>query len=183
MVHRSLRYSAAFCHFMIFASSVIVTGVVSYFFSRYTFRGSHIVYQEVIAVLTIPTYLIAMVSPFFSSYEGYFLPVNFIFSYLWLTSFIFSATDWSGNLCRETPLGTSKCSLKRTVESFNFIAFFFLICNVIIEAFLMRACRKSHRQNNIVAKERRSTPGNRYSDATATQVTPDRNGATETAQL
>jgi hypothetical protein len=73
------------------------------------------------AVFTIPIYLIAMVSPVFSSYEGYFLPVNFIFSYLWLTSFIFSADDWSGQLCRRAPLEFSRCALKRTVEAFNFI--------------------------------------------------------------
>ncbi|OAQ65522.1 hypothetical protein VFPPC_16354 [Pochonia chlamydosporia 170] len=82
-------------------------------------RVSHSVPGSRGAVVTMPIYLIAMISPLFSSYEGYFLPVNFIFSYLWLTSFIFSATDWSGVLCREAPLG--KCSLKRTVESFNFI--------------------------------------------------------------
>lgn len=48
MAHGTLRGSAAFCHFMIFASSVIVTGIVSYFLNKYRFRGAHIVYQEVI---------------------------------------------------------------------------------------------------------------------------------------
>jgi ABC-type sulfate transport system permease component len=48
MAHGTLRGSVAFCHFMTFASAVIVTGVVSYFLSQYPFRGAHIVYQEVI---------------------------------------------------------------------------------------------------------------------------------------
>lgn len=63
-----------------------------------------------------------MIAPVFKSYEGYFFPVNFIFSYLWLTSFIFSAVDWSGQLCRQGPLGANRCSRKRAVEAFNFIA-------------------------------------------------------------
>lgn len=67
-------------------------------------------------------YLFAMFMPLAKTYGGFFLPVSFVFSYLWLTSFIFSATDWSGRLCREAALGVARCSLKRTVESFNFVA-------------------------------------------------------------
>ncbi|KAG8405969.1 hypothetical protein J3459_019435 [Metarhizium acridum] len=122
MAHGTLRGVAGFCHFMVFASAVIITGLVSWFLNEFSFRGSHIVYQEVIAVITMPIYLLATVAPIFSRYEGYFLPVNFIFSYLWITSFIFTAVDWTGHLCRQGPLGANRCSRKRAVEAFSFIA-------------------------------------------------------------
>lgn len=48
MAHTTLRVMASIYHFMVFASAVIVTGIISYLFSQYSFRGSHIVYQEVI---------------------------------------------------------------------------------------------------------------------------------------
>ncbi|KYK58931.1 hypothetical protein DCS_00058 [Drechmeria coniospora] len=163
----TFRALASFCHFMIFASAAIVMGIISYFLSQYPFRGSHVVYQEVISVITVAFYMVAMILPCFKSYEGYFLPLNFFFSYLWLTSFIFSVNDWSGNLCRrdiygEPGLDGERCSLKRTVESFNFFAFFFLICNIIIEAFLWRASRKvrhdEERQQHSSAKLTKERP-------------------------
>lgn len=127
---------------MVFASAAIVTGVLSYLLNRYRFRGSHIVYEEVIvrtspifppsmnlaancdtqAVITMVWYLIAMFLPLSSAYGGHFLPVSFIFSYLWLTSFILAVTDWRGNLCRSTSPGFGRCALKRTVEAFTFVA-------------------------------------------------------------
>jgi len=48
MAHGTLRALAAFCHFMVFASAVIVTGLVSAFLDRWAFRGYRVVYQEVI---------------------------------------------------------------------------------------------------------------------------------------
>lgn len=48
MIRAGLRISAMICYFMIFASAAIVTGVMSFFLNRYSFRGSHVVYQEVI---------------------------------------------------------------------------------------------------------------------------------------
>ena len=74
------------------------------------------------AVITLVIYIFAMFVPIMKTYRGYFAPVNFIFSYLWLASFIFSSQDWSGRLCSQTPLGTGRCAQKRTVEAFNFIA-------------------------------------------------------------
>ncbi|PNY23794.1 Uncharacterized protein TCAP_06264 [Tolypocladium capitatum] len=161
MAHGTLRLLAMICHFMIFASAVIVTGLLSYFLNRFPFRGAHLVYGEVVAVMTLVLYLFAMVLPLFSSYAGYFLPINFIFSYLWLTAFIFSAVDWSGRLCSLAPLGTNKCGLKRTVEAFNFIAFFFLLCNIFVEALLWRA----HRKEEVAVKPR---PSNGQTEDSAT---------------
>ncbi len=54
MAHGTLRALAAFCHFMVFASAVIVTGLVSAFLDRWAFRGYRVVYQEVIVRATVP---------------------------------------------------------------------------------------------------------------------------------
>ncbi|GJN78720.1 hypothetical protein PLIIFM63780_002229 [Purpureocillium lilacinum] len=124
MARGPLRALAAFCHFMVFASSVIVTGLVSAFLDKWAFRGYRVVYQEVIAVITMVMYLFAMFMPLSKIYRGYFVPVNWIFSYLWLTSFIFSSQDWTGRLCAQAPLGTGRCSQKRAVVAFNFIALY-----------------------------------------------------------
>lgn len=51
MAHGTLRAAACFCHFMVFASAVIVTGLVSWFLNDFRFRGSHIVYTEVIVCM------------------------------------------------------------------------------------------------------------------------------------
>ncbi|GJN74194.1 might be a transmembrane protein [Purpureocillium lilacinum] len=166
MAHGTLRALAAFCHFMVFASAVIVTGLVSAFLDRWAFRGYRVVYQEVIAVITLVIYMFAMFVPIMKTYRGYFAPVNFIFSYLWLASFIFSSQDWSGRLCSQTPLGTGRCAQKRTVEAFNFIAFFFLLINVIIEVVLFSESRDdSYITPPPVSKER---PGTGGTDASAT---------------
>ncbi|KND89632.1 hypothetical protein TOPH_05776 [Tolypocladium ophioglossoides CBS 100239] len=166
----TLRALAVFCHFMIFASAAIVTGVVSYFLNKYSFRGAHVVYQEVIAVITLPLYFCAMFMPLFRSYEGYFLPVNFIFSYLWLTSFVFSASDWGGRLCRRTTLGAGRCSLKRTVEAFDFFAFFFLVCNILVEGYLLRESRRRRREEQVVTKERPGSGVSGHTEASAAPV-------------
>ncbi|GJN69818.1 hypothetical protein PLICBS_003870 [Purpureocillium lilacinum] len=108
-----------------------------------------------------------MFMPVFKSYRGYFVPVNWIFSYLWITSFIFSTEGWSGRICAQTPLGTGRCSQKRTVEAFNFLAFWFLLCNVVVEGFLWHATRDdTYMTPSPVVKERPAT-GNTEGSAAA----------------
>lgn len=46
--HLAVRLWAFANDFMVFASSAIVTGVISYFLNEYSLRSAHIVYQEVI---------------------------------------------------------------------------------------------------------------------------------------
>ncbi|KAF4591793.1 might be a transmembrane protein [Ophiocordyceps camponoti-floridani] len=123
-------------HLAVFISSVIVTGLVSHFLQRYSHRGTHIVYTEVIAVITVALYMFGMILPLFDFYEGFLMPVNLAFSYLWLTSFIFAAQDWSGDRCVLAPPGRGECGKKHTIEAFTFLAFFFLLCNTIAEALL-----------------------------------------------
>jgi hypothetical protein len=126
-------------NFIILASSAIITGILSHFLHHYPYRDTHLVYQEVIAVLTLFFYLFAMITPAFKSYRGYLLPLDLILTYLWLTSLIFSSQDWAGGRCvTSPPWGTTSsvpgtvpgtfvntldphCRLKHAVQAFNII--------------------------------------------------------------
>ena len=48
MKHIPLRLWAFANDFLVFCSSAIVTGIISYFLHNYSYRGVHVVYQEVI---------------------------------------------------------------------------------------------------------------------------------------
>ncbi|OTA68060.1 hypothetical protein K449DRAFT_388834 [Hypoxylon sp. EC38] len=107
---------------LIWISAVIVMGIVSYFISlndRYV--SSHLIYEEVISVLTVAFFLISFI---LGTYPGYILLFNIIFSYLWLVSVVFTAADWSSEYAG---------ALSHTVEAFSFIAFFFLLFNVLYD--------------------------------------------------
>ncbi|KAK2606231.1 hypothetical protein QQS21_003402 [Conoideocrella luteorostrata] len=149
MFKPSLKILAVANHFIVWVSALIVTGIVSWFLKKansgydgYYGNRTHIIYQEVIAVITFAAWTLGMFLPLTKKYGGHLLPLNLIFSYLWLTSFIFSTQDWSGG--RRTAGGPvyGRCGLKKTVAAFNFFAFFFLMANVIVEAFLYRDLRR-----------------------------------------
>lgn len=64
-----------------------------------------------------------MFLPLLKSYKGYLMPLNLVFSYLWLTSFIFAVQDWGQNgRCRYVGPGRGHCGLKKTVAAFSFLA-------------------------------------------------------------
>ncbi|KAI1414417.1 hypothetical protein F5Y13DRAFT_158511 [Hypoxylon sp. FL1857] len=107
---------------LIWISAVIVMGIVSYFISlndRYV--SGHLIYEEVISVLTVAFFLLSFI---LGTYPGYILLFNIIFSYLWLVSVVFTAEDWSSDYAS---------ALDHTVEAFSFIAFFFLLFNVLYD--------------------------------------------------
>ncbi|RFU79578.1 hypothetical protein TARUN_2626 [Trichoderma arundinaceum] len=137
--HATLRYVAFLNHLMILSSATINTGLVSWFISKYDYRGVNIVYQEVIAVITLGFWLVGSALPLIGRYRGYLAPLNLVFSYLWLTSFIFSSQDWSSGKCGFGQPGEGHCSRKHAIDAFNFIGFFFLLANTIVEGILLRA--------------------------------------------
>ncbi|PHH87246.1 hypothetical protein CDD83_9129 [Cordyceps sp. RAO-2017] len=145
-----LRFLILGSHFMIFLSSLIVTALLSYFIHTNSFRGAHLIYQEVIATVTLAIYLFGMLLPLIDSYRGYLMPMNLILSYLWLTSFIFTAQDWGGGRCIFSPPNFGECRKKHAAEAFTFLAFFFLICNTVAEGYLLR----THGSNKGLTKER-----------------------------
>jgi hypothetical protein len=119
--HERVRPFMHFNNALIWISSVIVTGILSYFLHHYGHDlGTHVVYEEVIAVLTLAFWIpVALLSH--SGLRTYSLPTNLIFSYLWLTSFIFTAQDWSrGAAYYNTFFGSYH--LKHTAEAFSFLA-------------------------------------------------------------
>lgn len=69
-------------------------------------------------------YVIAVALPAVRTYKGYLAPLAWILSYLWLTAFIFSTQDYeyNGGCAANSPRFVNKCSLKRTLEAFAFIA-------------------------------------------------------------
>ena len=68
------------------------------------------------AVVTLFIFLVAVFLPVVKTYHGYMLPLTLVLSYLWLTSLIFAALDYSGGRCRPY-----HCRLKHTVEAFQII--------------------------------------------------------------
>ncbi|KAI1391686.1 uncharacterized protein F4822DRAFT_397454 [Hypoxylon trugodes] len=106
---------------LVWISSIIVMGITSYFISESSSVGNHIIYEEVISVLTVAFFLASFV---LGTYPGYTLIFNIIFSYLWLVVVVFTAEDWSSDYAG---------ALAHTVEAFSFIAFFFLLFNVVYD--------------------------------------------------
>jgi uncharacterized membrane protein HdeD (DUF308 family) len=104
---------------IIWVSAVIVMGIVSYLISLND-QSPHIIYEEVISVLTVVFFLVAF---FLGTYAGFILLFNLIFSYLWLVAVVFTVQDFTH----------SGSSLRVAIEAFSFIAFFFLLFNVLYD--------------------------------------------------
>ncbi|KAL2116198.1 hypothetical protein VTJ04DRAFT_10453 [Mycothermus thermophilus] len=129
---RAARALLSFSNFMVFASSAILVGIISYYI-RWGYRGVHWVYPLVIAVITLFIYLITLFLPILKSYRGYMLPLNFILTYLWVTALIFAAQRFAGGRCRFTAV---RCGLQHTILAFWIIGFVFLLHNVVVEALM-----------------------------------------------
>jgi hypothetical protein len=74
------------------------------------------------AALTLGFWLPSFILPFVTPAKSYYLPLNLIFSYLWLTSFIFAAQDYNESECAANAPPGGSCTLKLTNEAFIFIA-------------------------------------------------------------
>ncbi|KAK1760011.1 hypothetical protein QBC47DRAFT_291706 [Echria macrotheca] len=130
-------------NFSVLASSAIVTGIISWFLHRWPgYRNTHLIYQEVIAVLTLLIYLFALALPAFKGYRGYGLPLTLALSYLWLTSLIFASQDWSGHRCYYSQPVYDYCRMKHAVQAFQIIGFCSLLFNTVIEAIMWAEHRR-----------------------------------------
>ncbi|EAW13514.1 uncharacterized protein ACLA_055620 [Aspergillus clavatus NRRL 1] len=149
---------------MQWSSAVIVMGITSYFIHRGP-RGQHIIYQEVIATLSVVFFLPAFISPFMpSALSRFVLAIDVIFSYLWLTAFIFAAQDYSWHACFwNAPPGLA-CSRKRANEAFIFLAFFFTLLGMLLELMSLWAYR---RENSAPVREKN---GHGIGPGTATET-------------
>ncbi|KAK0732912.1 hypothetical protein B0T26DRAFT_736054 [Lasiosphaeria miniovina] len=118
--HAGLSPFLTFSNVIIWISAVIVMGILSYLISLDNNQGDHVIYEEVISVLTVAFFLVSF---FIGAYHGFVLFFNLIFSYLWLVAVAFTASDFTH----------SDSALLHTVEAFSFIAFFFLFFNVVYD--------------------------------------------------
>jgi len=124
-------------HWLHWISSLIVLGISAYFIAHYS-HSTHLVYWVTIAAIDVFVYLPALFLPLIGAYKGYLAPAAWLFSYLWLTAFIFAAQDYNFNAygCPHSPSGVNKCGLKKTLEAFAFLAFFTSILGQILEGAL-----------------------------------------------
>ncbi|CAI7601958.1 unnamed protein product [Penicillium bialowiezense] len=129
---------------MQWTSSVIVMGLTAHFIEHGP-RGQHILYQEVIAVLSVVFFLPGFISPFLPrALSRFVLAIDIIFSYLWLTSFVFSAQDYSTRACYfSSPAGVG-CKRKKANEAFIFLAFVFTFFGMFLEVAALWAHRKEN---------------------------------------
>jgi hypothetical protein len=116
-----LRMGILANHWLHWISSVIVLSIAAYFIANYT-PNTHLIYWVSVAAVDTLLYLPALALPLMSSYKGYLAPVATIFSYLWLTAFIFAAQDYNFGSCWVSPSGVGQCGIKKTLEAFAFLA-------------------------------------------------------------
>ncbi|KKA31006.1 hypothetical protein TD95_004635 [Thielaviopsis punctulata] len=123
MAARFASRAAAFtAYFLVFCSAVINCGIFSYFLHAYKDRNVRLVYMQVIPTITMAFYLFLQFLPFLPKYRGWMMPVNLVFSYLWLTGFVFAAEEYSTLGCSwHSPFETGRCALKHAGEAFHFI--------------------------------------------------------------
>jgi len=131
-------------HSLHWISSLIVMSIAAYFIARYS-HNTHLVYWVTIASIDALLYLPALFLPAISAYKGYMAPLAWIFSYLWLTAFIFASQDYNFESCAVSPSGVNQCGIKKTLEAFTFIAFFTNIVGQFLEGTLWDIQRFKHR--------------------------------------
>ncbi|KZN87714.1 hypothetical protein EN45_062750 [Penicillium chrysogenum] len=92
-------------------------------FMQWSSAVIHTIYQEVISTISVALFLPAFVSPFVPNLLSKFVtPIDIIFSYLWLTAFIFAAQDYNWKDCSQNAPPGASCALKKANESFMFLA-------------------------------------------------------------
>jgi len=144
-------------------SAVIVMGITSYFIHR-DLRGEHSIYIEVISTMSVVFFLPAFASIFKrGNLSLAVLVIDIIFSYLWLTAFIFAAQDynWHHNC---TIFRGASCSKNYAQEAFIFLAFFFTFTGIGLELWFYRTNRRNDTALPLHEK--------RHSDAEAAPVQP-----------
>jgi len=129
---RMLRPAMLVNHALHWASSIIVMSISAYFIAKFS-HNTHLIYWICVAVIDA-AYLPAWFFPAFKNYKGYLALIDWAFSYLWLTAFIFAAQDYNFDNCMiNSPSFVDKCALKKTLEAFTFLAFFTNLVGQILE--------------------------------------------------
>ncbi|KAH1316572.1 hypothetical protein KXX16_001618 [Aspergillus fumigatus] len=136
------RPASLVVRFMQWSSAVIVMGITSYFINKWP-HTQHTIYWEVISTMSVVFFLPAFLSPFMPTRLSRFvLPIDVIFSYLWLTAFIFAAQDYNWHNCAVNAPPGASCALKKANESFIFLAFIFTFFAIGLEVMNLWAARQ-----------------------------------------
>jgi len=109
--------------------------ISAYFIHKFS-HNTHLIYWVTLAAIDVLLYLPALGLPAISAYKGYLAPLAWIFSYLWLTAFIFAAQDYNYAGGYRSPTGVGKHNLKKTLEAFAFLAFFTTLVGQFLEGWL-----------------------------------------------
>ncbi|KAM5485388.1 hypothetical protein MaudMau93_005382 [Microsporum audouinii] len=118
--------------FMQFACAAIVLGVTAWFIHGYGANG-HLKYDIIISVLSIVFFIPGLLSPIIRTLGFMTFFIDLVFSYLWLTAFIFAVQDYSRRDCTlNSPRGGS-CKYKRLIEAFTIGAMWFCITSLVLE--------------------------------------------------
>ncbi|KAJ5931109.1 hypothetical protein N7466_006602 [Penicillium verhagenii] len=133
-------------------SAVVVLGLTSRFINQGP-HGQHITYQEVISALSIVFFIPAFISPFRPAFlSKVVIPIDLVFSYLWLTAFVFAAQDYNWHSCYfHSPPGVT-CQRKRANEAFIFLAFIFTFLGIPLEGAALHAYRRNRVIQPVVEK-------------------------------
>jgi hypothetical protein len=117
-----LRLLLFVSNFIKWSSACIVMAIASYFIHDYP-RNEHTTYQEVIACTSIGFFLFTMPLAFHKRFTVHLIPLDYVYSHLWVTAFIFAAQDYNRKACSQnSPPGVHKCTLKYALESWCIIA-------------------------------------------------------------
>ncbi|KAI5295511.1 hypothetical protein KEM52_001173 [Ascosphaera acerosa] len=128
------KFAVMASHGLQWCSDVIVMGISAYFINKYE-KGQHTKFDIIISTIGVVFHLPGLVSPFISALSWIALPMDIIWSYLYLTGFIFAAQDYNLHDCKVNGPPGASCSKKRGMESFLFLGFFFSLVGAIAEAF------------------------------------------------
>ncbi|QDS72909.1 hypothetical protein FKW77_007845 [Venturia effusa] len=118
------------------SSGAIVLGICVHFMANFQ-QTKHMKYHTIISSFNTWMYGFGQCFSMIKRYKGYGVFIHLGFSYLWLTSFIFSAQDYNFGSCADTePPEAGQCNLKYTLEAFAFVAFFFSFMSIPLEILL-----------------------------------------------
>jgi len=114
-------------HALQWASSVIVLGLAVWL-SGALDRTLHEVYWISIGAINVWLYGWGLFMPLVKNYNGFLIVAHPIFAALWLTAFIFAVLDYNKHNCGDA------CRQKHALEAFTFVAFFFSLTAIPLEA-------------------------------------------------
>lgn len=128
-------------------SSVVVLGITSYLINVGP-RGRSILYEEIIAVLSVAFFIPGFISVFLSNpIKEFVIFIDLVFSYLWIVAFAFAANDYNTGNCHANAPPGIPCSKKWANEAFIFLAFIFTFFAVLLESISLWSYRRGQGNN------------------------------------